>query len=104
MNTPSMLDLNDIAMFVQVVRYGSFAEAARRLGVPPNTLSRRIQQLESQLGTRLMQRSTRKLTLTSAGQDFHDRCAGAVDGLVAAGQELVAGGQAPSGLVRVAAT
>ncbi|CAA2099841.1 LysR family transcriptional regulator [Variovorax paradoxus] len=98
-----MLDLNDVAVFVQVVRCGSFAEAGRRLGVPPNTLSRRIQQLEAQLGTRLMQRSTRKLTLTGAGQDFHDRCAGAVDGLVAAGQALVAGGQAPSGLVRVAA-
>ncbi|MGJ7527077.1 LysR family transcriptional regulator [Variovorax sp. GB1P17] len=98
-----MLDLNDIAMFVQVVRHGSFAEAARRLGLPPNTVSRRIQQLEAQLGTRLMQRSTRKLTLTSAGQEFHDRCAAAVDGLAAAGQELAAGGQAPSGLVRVAA-
>lgn len=99
-----MLDLNDIAMFVQVVRHGSFAEAARRLGLPPNTVSRRIQQLEAQLGTRLMQRSTRKLTLTSAGQAFHERCAGAVDGLVEAGQELVAGSQEPSGLVRVAAT
>ncbi|WP_426390903.1 LysR family transcriptional regulator [Variovorax sp. R-27] len=98
-----MFDLNDVAMFVQVARHGSFAEAARRLGLPPNTVSRRIQQLESQLGTRLMQRSTRKLTLTSAGQDFHDRCAGLVDGLAAAGQALVAGGQEPSGLVRVAA-
>ncbi|MFM9923942.1 LysR family transcriptional regulator [Variovorax sp. H27-G14] len=98
-----MFDLNDIAMFVQVVRCGSFAEAARRLGLPPNTVSRRIQQLEAQLGTRLMQRSTRKLTLTSAGEAFHARCAGAVDGLLEAGQELVAGGQAPSGLVRVAA-
>ncbi|WP_248746479.1 LysR family transcriptional regulator [Pseudomonas sp. MWU12-2037] len=37
-----MLDLNEIAMFVQVVRYGSFAEAARHQGVPANTLSRRI--------------------------------------------------------------
>ncbi|MDQ0015113.1 DNA-binding transcriptional LysR family regulator [Variovorax boronicumulans] len=99
-----MLDLNDIAMFVQVVRYGSFAEAARRLGLPPNTVSRRIQQLEAQLGTRLMQRSTRKLTLTSAGQAFHERCAGAVDGLVEAGQALITGSQEPSGLVRVAAT
>jgi len=99
-----MLDLNDIAMFVQVVRHGSFAEAARRLGLPPNTVSRRIQQLEAQLGTRLMQRSTRKLTLTSAGQAFHERCAGAVDGLVEAGQELVTGSREPSGLVRVAAT
>src|SRR5437870_41546 len=99
-----MFDLNDVAMFVQVVRCGSFAEAARRLGVPPDTVSRRIQQLEAQLGTRLMQRSTRKLTLTSAGQAFHERCAGAVDGLVEAGQELMTGSQEPSGLVRVAAT
>ena len=99
-----MLDLNDIAMFVQVVRHGSFAGAARRLGLPPNPVSRRIQQLEAQLGTRLMQRSTRKLTLTSAGQAFHERCAGAVDGLVEAGQALITGSQQPSGLVRVAAT
>ena len=99
-----MLDLNDVAIFVQVVRHGSFAEAGRRLGLPPNTVSRRIQQLEEQVGTRLMQRSTRKLTLTSAGQAFHERCAGAVDGLVEAGQELITGSQEPSGLVRVAAT
>ena len=99
-----MLDLNDIAVFVQVVRHGSFAEAARRLGLPPNTVSRRVQQLEAQLGTRLMQRSTRKLTLTSAGEAFHERCAGAVDGLIEAGQELITGSREPSGLVRVAAT
>ena len=99
-----MLDLNDIAIFVQVVRSGSFAEAARRLGVPSNTLSRRIQQLEEQLGTRLLQRSTRKLELTGAGQAFHERCAGAVDGLTEAGRTLSVGSQEPSGLVRVAAT
>lgn len=98
-----MLDLNDIAMFVQVVRCGSFAEAARRLGMPPNTLSRRIQQLEAHLGTRLLQRSTRKLTLTSAGQGFHERCVGAVEGLLEAGQALMTGSNEPSGLVRVAA-
>ena len=98
-----MLDLNDVAVFVQVVRCGSFAEAARRLGTPPNTLSRRVQQLEAQLGTRLLQRSTRRLSLTSAGQDFHDRCAGAVEGLLDAGQALMSGNAAPSGLVRVAA-
>ncbi len=97
-----MVDLNDIALFVQVVRHGSFAEAARRLGVPPNTVSRRVQQLEAQLGMRLLQRSTRKLTLTSAGQTFHERCAGAVEGLTDAAQELMTGSQEPSGLVRVA--
>lgn len=98
-----MLDLNDIALFVQVVRSGSFAGAARRLGMPSNTLSRRVQHLEQQLGTRLLQRSTRKLTLTSAGQAFHERCAGAVDGLAEAGQELATGSREPSGLVRIAA-
>ena len=98
-----MLDLNDVAIFVQVVRCGSFAEAARRLGVPPNTLSRRVQQLEAQLGTRLMQRSTRHLTLTSAGLVFLERCSGAVEGLMDAGEELQAVNQEPSGLVRVAA-
>lgn len=97
-----MLDLNDIALFVQVVRCGSFAEAARRLGMPSNTVSRRVQLLEAQLGTRLLQRSTRKLTLTSAGQAFHERCAGSVDGLTEAGQALLMGSQEPSGLVRVA--
>ncbi|HSV47650.1 MAG TPA: LysR family transcriptional regulator [Ramlibacter sp.] len=99
-----MSDLNDIGLFVQVVRCGSFAEAARRLGVPPNTVSRRIQQLEAQLGARLMQRSTRRLTLTSAGQAFYERCAGAVDGLAEAQQALMTGSQEASGLVRVAAT
>ncbi|WP_236613482.1 helix-turn-helix domain-containing protein [Xanthomonas hortorum] len=50
-----MIDLNDIALYVQVVRSGSFAEAARRLGTAPNSVSRRVQQLEAQLDTRLMQ-------------------------------------------------
>ncbi|MGB3877123.1 MAG: LysR family transcriptional regulator [Shinella zoogloeoides] len=99
-----MFDFNDIALFVQVVRYGSFSEAGRRLGMPPNTVSRRIQGLEDQLGSRLMQRSTRKLTLTDAGQGFYDRCTEAVDSLQQASQDLTAGRKVPSGLVRVAST
>ncbi|MFQ6559363.1 LysR family transcriptional regulator [Pseudomonas sp. Lb2C1-1] len=98
-----MLDLNDVALFVQVVRSGSFAEAARRLGMPSNTVSRRVQQLEVQLESRLLQRSTRKLTLTHAGQGFYERCVDAVDGLMDAGQELMMGSEEPSGLVRIAA-
>ena len=74
-----MLDLNQVRMFVQVVRAKSFAEAARRLGVPSNSLSRHVRELEAKLETRLMQRSTRKLTLTSAGVAFYERCAPAVD-------------------------
>lgn len=98
-----MLDLNDVAMFVWVARSGSFAEAARQLCMPSATLSRRIQQLEARLGTRLMQRSTRKLTLTSAGESFHERCGPAVEELIEAGQLHVADSQEPSGRVRVAA-
>ena len=99
-----MLDLNDVALFVQVVRAGSFAAAARRLGIPANTASRRIQQLEQQVGLRLMQRSTRKLTLTDAGATFYARCADQVEALAEAAQELSEGTQEPSGRVRVAAT
>ncbi len=51
-----VLDLNEVRMFVQVVRARSFVEAARRLNVPPNTLSRRIRKREASLGTRRMQR------------------------------------------------
>ena len=98
-----MLDLNDIALFVQVVHAGSFAAAARRLGIPANTASRRIQQLEQQLGLRLMQRSTRRLTLTDAGATFYARCADQVEALAEAAQELGEGSQIPSGKVRVAA-
>jgi DNA-binding transcriptional LysR family regulator len=98
-----MLDLNDVALFVQVVRAGSFAEAARRLGMPANTASRRIQQLERELGLRLMQRSTRRLTLTDAGANLYARCADQVEALAEAAQELGEGGQVPSGKVRVAA-
>jgi DNA-binding transcriptional LysR family regulator len=98
-----MLDLNDVALFVQVVRAGSFAAAARRLGMPANSASRRIQQLEQQLGLRLMQRSTRKLTLTDAGATLYARCADQVEALTEAAQDLGEGSQVPSGKVRVAA-
>lgn len=98
-----MADLNDIALFVHVVRSGSFAEAGRRLSMAPNTLSRRIQALEETLGTRLLQRSTRKLVLTSAGERFHARCADAVDALDTAGLDLAMGSQEIAGLVRIAA-
>src|SRR5476649_2230812 len=98
-----MVDLNDVALFVQVVEAGSFAEAARRAGMPSNTASRRIHQLEEQLGLRLLHRSTRKLTLTDAGESFYARCAREVEALSAAAVELADGSQMPSGKVRVAA-
>jgi LysR family transcriptional regulator AphB len=98
-----MVDLNDIALFVQVVGAGSFAAAARRLGMPPNTVSRRIQALEEQLGVRLLQRSTRQLTLTPAGATLHEHSARQVQALAEAAREASEGGKSVSGKVRVAA-
>jgi DNA-binding transcriptional LysR family regulator len=98
-----MLDLNQVFVFVEVVKGGSFAQAAQRLRIPANSVSRKIQQLELDLGSRLIHRSTRKLTLTAAGQAFFERCAAAVSELAQAGQESVEGNKLPAGLVRVAA-
>jgi DNA-binding transcriptional LysR family regulator len=98
-----MLDLNEVRIFVQVVRLRSFAEAARKLSVPANTLSRRVRQLEAALDTRLMQRSTRKLTLTAAGSAFFAKCAPAVDGMLDAGRAVIGGSQAVTGSIRIAA-
>ena len=97
-----MIDLNDLAMFVQVVRAGSFSEAARRLHMPANTLSRRIDQFEGQLGTRLLHRSTRKLAPSTEGQALFERYAPALDQLLEI-ERLHADTQAPSGSVRVTA-
>jgi DNA-binding transcriptional LysR family regulator len=98
-----MLNLNDVEIFSHVVRAGSFAGAARRLAMPANTVSRRIQQLERVLGTRLFQRSTRKLTLTPAGSQFSERSLPAIDDLGQAAQEVIDGTRTPRGLVRLAA-
>ena len=69
-----MQDLNDLYYFVQVVDHAGYAAASRALGMPKLKLSRRIIALEERLGVRLLQRSTRKLTVTEIGQEFHRHC------------------------------
>jgi DNA-binding transcriptional LysR family regulator len=97
------LDLNHVHLFVEVVRAGSFVQAAQRLAMPANTVSRKIQKLETDLGSRLIHRSTRKLTLTAAGRAFFDRCAPSIAELVLARQESVDGNPLSGGLARIAA-
>jgi DNA-binding transcriptional LysR family regulator len=97
------MDLNDVALFVEVVRAGSLAEAGRRLDMPPSTCSRRIQQLEHELGVRLIQRSTRRLALTGAGQEFFERCAAQVDALAESARQMLDARGSVCGRVRVAA-
>jgi DNA-binding transcriptional LysR family regulator len=66
-----MQDLNDMIYFAEVVDHGGFAAAGRALGVPKSKLSRRVADLETRLGVRLLQRTTRKLSLTQAGELYH---------------------------------
>src|SRR5260370_40031035 len=64
-----MTDLNSLLIFAQVVEANSFSEAARRLKMPTSTVSRRVAELEEQLGVRLIERSTRSLRLTDVGSE-----------------------------------
>src|SRR5258707_12651410 len=64
-----MTDLNSLMIFAKVVEAKSFSEAARRLKMPTSTVSRRIADLEQQLGVRLIERSTRSLRLTDVGSE-----------------------------------
>jgi DNA-binding transcriptional LysR family regulator len=66
-----MLDLNDFFYFVQVVDRGGFTAAGRLLRMPKSTLSHRIQQLECELGVRLLNRTSRRFAMTDAGEDFY---------------------------------
>lgn len=96
-----MLDINAVAVFVQTVKAGSFAAAGRRLDQPANTVSRRVQQLEQQLGVRLLQRSTRKLSLTGAGREFFERCVAGIEDIENAQRSLGEGAEV-RGTVRAA--
>jgi DNA-binding transcriptional LysR family regulator len=66
-----VLDLNDFFFLVQVVDRGGFTAAARRLRMPKSTLSHRIQQLENNLGVRLLNRTSRRFGMTDAGEEFY---------------------------------
>ena len=69
-----MEDLNDLVLFAKVVECNGFSAASRHVGVPKSRLSRRIALLEERLGVRLLQRSSRRLTVTPVGQLFYERC------------------------------
>ena len=70
-----MLDLNALMLFHEVVKGGSLTAACERLDVPRSTLSRRLLQLEKDLGTLLLKKSTRKLAPTDLGLAVHEHCA-----------------------------
>jgi DNA-binding transcriptional LysR family regulator len=96
-----MLDLNDMLFFAEVVDRGGFAAAGRALHVPKSRLSRRIAELEERLGVRLLQRTTRKLSLTEAGQVYHRHCVTVREQAQAADEALASVRAEPSGTVRI---
>ncbi|MBB3424867.1 DNA-binding transcriptional LysR family regulator [Rhizobium sp. ERR 1071] len=76
-----MTNLGDLEIFASVVATGSMSLTGRALGFSPAVISKRIKRLEDRLGTRLLQRTTRQISLTEAGQGFYDRVLAILAGL-----------------------
>jgi len=96
-----MQDLNDLYYFAKVVEKGSFAAAARALGLPKSRLSRRVAILESALGVRLLQRTTRKLALTETGKVYYEHAQNVMAQADAAAEAVERVRKDPGGLLRV---
>ncbi len=98
-----MVDLNEMILFARVVARKSFTEAGRELGLPASTLSRKVAALEERLGLRLLERTTRQLRLTEAGEVYYERCARLAREAEDADQSVRALQATPQGTLRVAA-
>lgn len=94
-------NLNDIALFVAVVRAMSFRKAADALDMPTSTLSRRISHLEKSIGIRLLHRTTRQIELTALGRSYFERCQSIIESAQNAHEELSSASNNPSGLLRI---
>jgi DNA-binding transcriptional LysR family regulator len=99
----TMLDLNDIVVFARVIEAGSFTAAARLLGMPKTTVSRRIAALELEVGVRLLQRTTRSLNVTDAGRLYYEESSRALRTLEDANLRLAEARAEPSGIIRISA-
>jgi len=95
--------MDAIAIFVKVVEAGSFSGAARRLGMPKTTVSAKVAGLEKRLGVRLIQRTTRKLRMTEAGETYFHHCAIAIREVEMGEAALQSAKEKPSGVLRVTA-
>lgn len=97
------VDLSQILVFARVAECGSFSAAARLLGMPKSTVSRKVSELEERLGARLVQRTTRKLSLTDAGRTYHRHAARIIAELEDADAAVSQMQAEPRGLLRVTA-
>jgi len=98
-----MFDASSLPLFVAVARAGSFTAAAQKLAVPTTTLSRRIQELEEALGVRLLNRTTRSLSLTDAGERYLAEVEPIVDAVEEANRSIGQLRQSVTGRLRLTA-
>jgi DNA-binding transcriptional LysR family regulator len=94
-------DLNDLRLFAEVVEHGSYTSAARSLGLQTSKLSRRVRALEEELGVRLLNRTSRSLSLTETGRRFHQHCLALVAESNAAKEVIDQTRTEPQGTVRI---
>src|SRR5512147_2899203 len=97
------MDTGLMKTFVAAVRKGSFAGVARQRGVAPSSVSRAVAALEEALGVRLLQRTTRRLAMTEAGQRYLERVEPLLEELEAAESVAAGGGETPRGTLRITA-
>ena len=93
--------VDDLLLFAAVVSEGSFSAAGRKLGIPKSRVSRRIAELESRLGVRLLQRSTRAIQVTELGMTFHQHCERVAEATRSAFDVVEQARLKPSGRLRV---
>jgi DNA-binding transcriptional LysR family regulator len=98
-----MDQLKRMAVFAEVVAAGSMTSAAHKLGMTPSAVSQHVRQLEQALGLALLHRSTRRLSLTEAGERYHTGCAAMVAAARSADQSLARLRDEPEGELRLAA-
>lgn len=96
--------LRAIEYFIKVVEFGSFTVAAKSIGVPASSVSRRVQDLEDNLGTTLLHRTTRSVSLTELGAVYLDQVRPAVDAIDIAGDVILDRPTSPTGRLRMTAT
>lgn len=99
-----MLNPADLLLFAAAVEHGGFAAAARELGIPKSTLSKRLAVLEASLGARLVHRTSRSFTLTDLGREVHEHARAARIELDAAEQIVRRRMAEPAGTVRITAS
>jgi len=96
-----MDSLTDIAVFVQVVESGSFTVAAERLDISKSVVSKYVTRLEEQLGARLLNRTTRRLSLTEVGRVFYERSRAGLADIKEAKDEVSRLQSEPRGTLRI---